>query len=265
MAKLTDSLTFTGTLGNLSAYKMRGQDKIILRRKGGASKAKIKHSPAFENTRRINAEFSGRARASKYIMHALWPLKALADYNIAGPLNALLKPLQEMDSQSPWGQRHVQLSKNPQLLEGFSLNRKTLFESVVRAPIGCALNREALSAQVEIPALMPGINFFTPAWCTWYSIQVVLGIIPDLFFADGQYGLSSGQGAKPVVEVISTDWKAVREPAEAIHLSLSLEQPPPDPGFSLMLSAGIRYGQPGPNGTIEQVRHAGAARVLAVV
>ncbi len=59
--------------------------------------------------------------------------------------------------------------------------------------------------------------------------------------------------------------RVAQAPAEVTFLGLSLAQPPPDAEFSLMLSVGIRYGQPGANGTIEQVRHAGSARVLAVV
>ena len=74
---------------------MKGSDKIILRTKGGASKEKIKKGKEFATTRRLNSEFGGRAVASKYIMRSLFPLKALADYNIAGPLNALIKPIQD--------------------------------------------------------------------------------------------------------------------------------------------------------------------------
>lgn len=150
MARLTPGIHFTGSLGNLSAYKMRGVDRIVLRTEGGASKEKIKTSPSFENTRRVNAEFSGRTIASKWIMRMLWPQKAVADYNIAGPLNALMKPVQKLDTASDFGKRHVLLSKKLSILEGFSFNRHTLFESVVRAPLSCAITKEMLNAEVDI-------------------------------------------------------------------------------------------------------------------
>jgi len=102
MAHISKGIVFTGSLANVSAYKMRGSDKIILRTKGGPSKKKIKHSPNFQNTRLLNAEFGGRATATKWIRKALRPLLPLADYNIAGPLNALLKPIQLMEHQRIW-------------------------------------------------------------------------------------------------------------------------------------------------------------------
>lgn len=70
MAQITQGLAFTGSISNLSAYKMRGSDKIILRTKGGPSKNMIKKSPRFEITRRLNVEFGGRATATKWIRNA---------------------------------------------------------------------------------------------------------------------------------------------------------------------------------------------------
>ena len=69
MAKLDGTIQFTGSLQNLSFYKMRGSDKIIVRKKGGPSRKQVKHSPNFENTRHNNSEFGGRALAA-----GRWPL-----------------------------------------------------------------------------------------------------------------------------------------------------------------------------------------------
>ncbi len=85
MAKLASNLSFTGSLGNLSAYKMRGVEGTVVRIKGGATKKKIKEPPVFERTRELNAEFGGRATGSKWMMQAMWPQKALADFNPKTP------------------------------------------------------------------------------------------------------------------------------------------------------------------------------------
>lgn len=162
MALLDSEFSFTGPLGNLSAYRMRGTDKIVIRRKGGASKKQIKTSPTFVNTRRVNAEFGGRAFASKWIMHMLYHVKPLADYNIAGPLNAILKPTQDLDTTNKYGERSVLHSQKRHLLHGFSLTRKTTFESVLRAPLTYELSREMMSAEIHLPELIHGINFHTP-------------------------------------------------------------------------------------------------------
>ena len=54
MANLTGNFSFTGSISNLSAYKRRDLDKVILRTKGGARKEKIKKDPAFALTRKHN-------------------------------------------------------------------------------------------------------------------------------------------------------------------------------------------------------------------
>ena len=93
MAKQQSGLGFTGSLHNISTYKRRDMDTIIIRLKGGPSKRMIKSNPSFELKRRINKEFGGRSTASKWIMRILYPLKPLSDYNISGPLNSALKPV----------------------------------------------------------------------------------------------------------------------------------------------------------------------------
>ena len=264
MAKLEGEILFTGSLGNLSAYKMRGVDKIILRRKGGATKQQIKTSPAFENTRRVNAEFSGRARASKWIMRMLRPLKALADYNVAGPLNALTRSVQVLDTVSVAGERHVMLSKNPAVLEGFSLNRQTLFESVVRAPLSATIDKEKLTAQIAFPDLIPGIKFMPARRHSFYSFTAALGVIPDLLFTPDGYrpGHDAYSSLRPTF--VETAWLPVVKRFDATTLELKFGTALPDSAFTLVLSVGIRYGSATAENRIEQVRHAGSAKVARV-
>jgi len=76
MGKLTSGLSFTGSLSNLSAYKMRGawwddckNEKVDLPKKRLRTRLPLL-SPA------------------TWIMFGMHPHKLLADYNIAGPLQA---------------------------------------------------------------------------------------------------------------------------------------------------------------------------------
>ena len=131
MAKQQPGFGFTGSLLNISACKRRDMDTFIIRSKGGPSKRMIKSHPSFELTRKNNKEFGARSTASKWIMRVLYPLKPLSDYNISGPLNSTLKPIQQMDTVSEPGKRNIGLSKNPRLPEGFQLNRRNLLESVL--------------------------------------------------------------------------------------------------------------------------------------
>lgn len=264
MARITSEITFTGSLGNVTAYRMRGVDGIVLRQKGGASKEKIKSSPAFANTRRNNAEFGGRARASRWIMRMLWPQKALADYNIAGPLNALMKPIQALDTVSEWGKRNIILSKNPRLLEGFSLNRKTPFDSMIRTSLSYSLSRETRTAHIDIPELLPGINFYAPKSHPMFSVVAVLGMMPDLYYSEMGYVPSASGYEETHVQSVSSEWCPVLKKSPATTLTLMLDAIPPDNAYSLILSVGVRFGTMQDATTVQQVKYAGCAKVLTV-
>jgi len=266
MGKIEQGVEFTGSIGNFTAYKMRGVDGIVVRKKGGVSKERIKKDREFLQTRLLNAEFSGRSAASKMIMRMMHPLKALADYNIAGPLNALLRPVQVNDPENNKGERSVLLSKYPEMLEGFSLNRKVVFESIVRAPVTCTVSRETMSAEVNIPAMMRDINFKPQGKHPLYSFEAVLGLVPDLFYSSSGYKPSHKKYSQPLSLVSAASiWFSCLSGSETTKLALKLDFIPPDEHFTLMLSIGIRYGSPVGVNEVEQVKYAGAAKVVRAV
>lgn len=263
MGKLVD-FKFTGSVGGLTAYEMRGSDKIIVRQKGGPSKKRIKKDPQFENTRRNISEFGGRSTAAGWIMRMLLFQKALGDYNIAGPLNAVLKPIQVLDTTGAWGKRAVMLSKNPQLLEGFPLNNRYPFDSVLRTTLSHELSRDTLSARINIPALLPGINFHTSTQYPMFSIMVMLGVVPDLVHTELGYKPVHPGYEKIAPAMVETEWYPVLKGSPATVLELGVNAIPPDQSFSLMLSIGIRFGVMLGENTIEQAKQAGSAKILAM-
>jgi hypothetical protein len=258
MAQLIGELQIIGSLQNLSAYKMRGSNKIIVRKKGGPSKNKVRHSPTFEKTRMNNKEFGGRSKAASHIKRLLWPLLSLADYNITGPLNALLKPIQEMDKESDWGQRNILISKNPRLLEGFPLNRRYLLESIVRTPFAWSIQKEQLT--VDIPDLLPGINFIVPGNYSWYQIIAVAGQVPDLFYNKYRY---KPQDQHDYFDVTETEWLPVNSAAPAGKLVIQ-KLPEKTDTSSFMVAVGIAFGNM-QYGHIERVKYVGAAKVIGMV
>ena len=187
MGKLESELQFTGPIGNLSAYRMRGVDKIIIRKKGGASREKIRNSPEFERTRLHNKEFSGRAQGVRWMRWALQPLLPVADHNICGPLNRLMKYVQYRDEVSPIGERTIAFSKHASLLEGFSLNRYTDLDTMVKGPLRYSLSRKTYSAKIDIPALIPGRNFSPSNEHPLFCITAALAAVPDLYHMDSGY------------------------------------------------------------------------------
>ena len=260
MAQLIGNIQITGSLSNLSFYKMRGSDKIIVRKKGGPTRKQVKKSPKFENTRRNNREFGGRSQAVAYIKEALWPMLFLADYNIVGPLNALLKPIQLLDITSGWGKRNILISKNPRLLEGFPLNRRYLLESIVRAPFNYSLQDQ--QAIIDIPELIPGINFMSPVGYPVYQFIAVARLVPDIIYKNDIWGY------RPIGERYrgndaSTDWLPVNTRTAATPLiinNLPAEKPE---GYSMLIALGISFGTL-KGTTIEPVKYVGAGRVIGM-
>lgn len=267
MAFMKSGIGFTGPLGGFTAYRRWDMDEIIIREKGGVSRQRIKTSPDFVNTRRNNSEFGGRATMSKYIMRALRFQKPVADYNIAGPLNALMKNIQVEDPVHDKGKRDIVLSGSPQILAGFSLNKKTLFDSVVRTPLNCSLSKETLTARIEIPELQPDINFFPQRSHPMYRIMATLGIVPDIVYSEKEEGyLPSHGGNENTWQAVhqETAWRPVLSEAPASVLELNLATIPVLP-FTAILTVGISYGKILYADKIEQVKHAGAAKVVACV
>lgn len=262
MGQLQSNFDFTGTLGNISAYKMRGSGKIIIRTKGGASKQKIKTHPNFKITRQLNAEFSGRSTGSKWVRRMLYPLPSMGDFNSAGPINSLIKPIQALDTVHGLGSRDVLFSKDPSLLNGFNLNKRNTFDSIIRNTLPFSIERATLTGSIEIPQLIPSINFFNPGKHAFYSIVAVIGVVPDLFYSKNGYKSSWKDEDEFGSINVASEWFVSLEGSKPFTLSLKYPLAVPNQSFALMLSLGIKFGTMGIGGAIQQVPHAGAAKIL---
>ena len=262
-----EELQFTGSLGDLSFYHMRGTDKIVVRRKGGASKETIKKSPKFALPRLYMSEFGGCSTMGKEVRFMMHPMRALADYNFSGFINKSLKLIQKQDPTSKLGQRAIELSKHPKLLEGFQLNKYTTFDSMVRSTLNWSIDAEKGSAKVEIPALVRDINFFPNNRHSKFSITISLGVVPDFKFnpRTGKYQAPTWYDTMYGCSYTSSDWYSALKGSPATTLELALDQLPPEGGYSLMLGIGICFGDSMDDGDVKQIKRAGAAKILAIV
>lgn len=261
MATLDGTIQFTGSIQNLSFYKMRGSDKIIVRTKGGPSRKQVKHSMNFENTRRNNKEFGGRARAAAHIKCILSPLLFIADYNITGPINALLRPIQKLDTESDLGKRSILITKQPRLLEGFTLNRRHLFDSIIRTPVTC--NIQLGQVFIDIPDLMPGINFVAPGNYAWFQFMAVAGLVPDLYY--GSYDeYMPKEDLRYLPKIASTDWLPANTiaPVQQLVINGLPEQKPES--CSILVAVGVTVGIM-EGGGIKPVKYVGGGKVLKMV
>jgi len=243
MATLKDGLDFIGSIGNITAYKVPGSDKTYIRRKGGASKEKIKTHPRFERTRQNNCEFGGCAKAVKSIRQALWMARKFANYNFTPDLTEICMHIQQQDPANPRGQRNVYLSRHRQLFEGFHLNNANKFTDAIPSPLRCTIDREKAAAVIQLPALLPGLNLQIPWKQPLYRLRFSLATAVDVIF-DAQYQ-KYPEPPQTFYTSPQTDWQLKEAPFEARELTLQLELPAPlEADQTLIVAAGLEIGIP---------------------
>jgi hypothetical protein len=263
MQQIHPSILMAAKAQGFSVYTMRGSDKLIMRRKRGPNKAKIKSSPRYVNMRRNSTEFGGRATAGKWIFKVIRPVKHIADYSVISSLNSILKPIQELDTTSEWGQRHVLLTKDPQLIRGFNLNRKTGLESVILPGINYTLSPQSLSARVMIPALLPESNFFNPGNFSWYRISAVLGLVPDIIYTKNGYTPADGIDELPLASS-DTEWNFYKDGSAATEMELTLPSGNLS-SCSMILVVGVSFGIVRKVNYIQPVKYTGAGKILGII
>src|SRR5450755_1205324 len=105
MAKISNTLPFSNSLGDFSAYKMQGVDKLVIRAKHGPTKEQIETSPQYAKLRLYQSEFKGAGKASAIIYQATFGIKHLADHSYGGTLTKICKIIQTQDTLHPLGER----------------------------------------------------------------------------------------------------------------------------------------------------------------
>jgi hypothetical protein len=125
MARLNGKLQFEGTLDNLSFYKT--QDGIIVRKKWGPNKIRMKRDKAFTAVVNHGKDFGKAAKYSSFFRRALRPLlKDVFDNRVTGRVNKLMLDLMKLDKSAEPGNRDLRraLDNNEAstILTGFEFN-----------------------------------------------------------------------------------------------------------------------------------------------
>lgn len=265
MAILTGGPSFTGSMGDITAYRMKGVDRIILRLKGGASKEKIKNHPNFDLVRKNNEEWKGCVLAMKSVSRAVHSVKHLADYNYSGVLQSICKSIQSGDGVYEKGKRPVVFSQQLYKLDGFSFNRYNYFDTILRHPLQCSVDRNNGSAIIELPQLIPGINLQNPKGEPFYRIIFTLGAVSDIVYNAERKMYCPVTTDLPHSVTSKSNWYNQAEscPGQTINLPLTVWQPAGD--ISLLVAAGVEFGRPFSSAEIRAVKYAGAAKILKMI
>lgn len=262
-------LTMTGSMGNVSFYTRRGSDKVIMRTKGGAKKKQMENNPRFEKLRKQQKEFGGCSKFAKYSRFAFGGLHRLADYGLNPVLTGIGKNLMKLDTTSEVGVRTVFLSRDKEVLEGFSFNRSYPFNTLLRVLPRVDLNREALSAVVTFPRINTELDMLNTKKLPFFRLIIAIGSISDMAYnpvvkryepmVPGMHGVSSlSTGGWYSTQAVVPEHTMMAELPESRREMLT-------GNVSVLLSMGIEFGNVGAAGEPVEVKYAGCGKVAAIV
>jgi hypothetical protein len=272
MARVKNFLQMTGSLDKLSMYTLQGHDQVIIRTKGGPNKYQVETKPQFEQVRRNNAEWKGCTRMGRQIRGAFQVMNSLEDYPVSGALNAICKQIQKMDTESEHGKRALLLSKNKEMLLGFSFSRKQVLESVVRVPIESAIDRASGKAQITIPAVNTALYLYNFQKLPYFRIKACLSGVRDMQFHDYEHRFGALNYYVREKGIYESEWLPASgtQPAMQILLEYPIEEENTasekkiTDDITLILTLGIEFGKVGYGNITEPVKYAGTGKVIRV-
>ena len=266
MAIVKGPIVLTGSMSNVSFYTRRGSDQVIARTKGGAKKEKIKTSPKFEGFRKQQVEWKGCTAFASSLRYAFGGLHRLADYNLTPVLNGFAKNLQKTDTEGENGKRSVVMSKYRYTLENFNFNRNYPINTVLKVSVTGAINREQLTATVQIPRINTETDLQNGLRLPYFRIIVSLGAISDMHYVEAT---ASFEPAVPAMHGIAVPVTGEWLLSENIYAAQTMEVPLGNEFLqvitdevSLVLSVAIEFGKVGFTGQPQEVKYAGCGKVL---
>lgn len=180
MAKQTGLTRYSGTMGGVRHFKIKGLEGDFAGLAGGPTEQQIKTAPEFARTRENMSEFGGCAKAGKSVRVGLSQLMStMADPQVAGRLTAVMKTINLEDTGHIRGQRSVLVSTNRPLLENFQFNVNISFDTAMFAPYTLTNVVARNAAQIDVPIFEP-LNYLTiPTGATHFRIIHAISVVSD--------------------------------------------------------------------------------------
>lgn len=265
MATVTNTKDYVGSVGKISYIKRHDLSETYIRTKGGPHRNVVNSAPKLDKMRKNNLEWVACSKCGLGIRLSMSALMQCTTYNISGPLNAIAKAVQKMDTAHEHGQRDIALSRYKYFLDGFSMNKDYPLSSVVRTPFQYSIQRHECKASVVLPTLTPGINFFNNFKRPYFKFIVNLGIVSDMIFDSGKGNyLPECAKLQGYSQSVNTSWYSAFDilAEQTIEIVLDSRFQPGD-SETLLLGLGIIFGNPLSAALIEPVKYSGSAILLA--
>jgi hypothetical protein len=176
MAKFEGIFEIQGTLQGMTFFKSK--DGLLIRKKGGVNKKRIKNDPAFQRTRENGSEFGHSAKMAQLVRKSVANLLSLAkDYRVSSRMVQAMTQIKNFDLTSVRGERKVWIgfgsTEAKQSIRGFDFNASSPFNSVFRGQYDLDPN----SGKVTISEFNPSKNLSLPQGATHASLSVAVSSV----------------------------------------------------------------------------------------
>ena len=195
MAKQTGLVKYSGTLGGVRHFKIKGLVGDYAGLSGGPTAEQIANDQAFVRTRENISEFAGCAKAGKSIRNGLSSLmKQMSDSQVTGRLTAVMKQINLNDTAGIRGERGILISQNQGDLAGFNFDKNLSPQSIFYAPVSLTTTPTRDSATLTVAPFEPSSFINAPAGSTHFRIVNAVSVVSDYVFntALGIYEPSNG-------------------------------------------------------------------------
>lgn len=176
MAKFEGIFEINGTIQGMTFFKSK--DGLLIRKKGGVSKKRIKNDPAFQRTRENGSEFGHSAKMAQLVRKSVANLVSLAkDFRVSSRMVQSMAQVKNFDVTSARGQRKVWIgfgtAEGKQSVRGFDFNLNSPFNSVFRGQYLL----DTTSGKVNISDFNPATNLSLPQGATHASLSVAVASV----------------------------------------------------------------------------------------
>lgn len=188
MARQTGLVKYSGTMGGVRHFKIKGLDGDFAGLAGGPTAEQINNDDAFIRTRENMSEFGGCASAAKSIRVGLAQImKQFSDSRLTGRLTAIMKQINLNDTTNARGERSIEISANQSVLAGLNFNENLSLSGIFNAPYSLSNTVARDSATFTIPAFNPANLISAPAGATHFRLVNAITVS-----SDWQYNSSTG-------------------------------------------------------------------------
>lgn len=180
MAKQVGLVKYSGTMGGVRHFKIKGLNGDYAGLVGGPTTDQIYNDVAFARTRENMSEFGGCASAAKSIRVALSAImKQFSDSRLTGRLTGIMKQINLEDIANSRGERGIHISSNQKVLVGMGFNENVSLTGIFNAPYAFTYSPSRDAGNLTIPSFSPSSLISAPAGATHFRIVNAIAVASD--------------------------------------------------------------------------------------